>query len=282
MTPSEALEALKAAEVQHLPLALLQTDPAFQPREARLIPFRDQGRAESRSHEHVGTMRLALEGAQSVQLEPVLVADIDGGLLVIDGHHRLKAYSLALRQSIPARVSYMKHREAVLASKLANSTVRALEMHREQRADAAWQYLAAVTRMGAVELPKGESLRRIAGLFGIGKDTVAAMLRKVPKVSPKEYAVESHDPGTGFPRWRYVREAGAGWQDMENKMSPERLMQHEAEKLAKRLGALIDRASPAAVRRALEMLANEAKLAASNKGTLAFLTDIAEPGSEDF
>lgn len=282
MTPSETLEALKVAEVRHLPLASLQTDPALQPRETRLIPFRDQGRAESRSHEHIGTMRLALEGSQVIELEPVLVADIDGELLVIDGHHRLKAYSLALRETIPARVCPMKHREAVLASKLVNISARALEMHREQRADAAWQYLAEVTRMGAGGLPKGASLRTVAGLFGIGKDTVATMLRRLPKVNAKDYAEASFDPGTQFPRWRYVREAGAGWQDMESKMSPEQLTQHEAEKLAKRLGALIDKASPAAVRRALEMMANEAKLAAGNADTLAFLAEIAEPSSDDF
>jgi len=227
-------------------------------------------------------MRLALEGAQGIQLEPVLVADIKGGLFVVDGHHRLKAYSLALRQTIPARVCPMRRCEAVLASKLVNVSARALEMHREQRADAAWQYLTTVTRIGADGLPKGESLRTVAGLFGIGKDTVRTMLCRLPKVNPKEYSEASYDPGTGFPRWRYVREAGAGWQDMESKMTPEQLTQHEAEKLAKKLGALIEKASPRAVQRALEMLANEAKLAANNADMLTLLAEIAEPGSDGF
>jgi hypothetical protein len=35
-------------------------------------------------------------------------------------------------------------------------------------------------------------------------------------------------------------------------------------------------------RRALEMLANEAKLEASNADTLAFLADIAEPATGDY
>lgn len=265
-----------------VPLAELRTDEALQPREARLVPFRKQRQVETRSEEHTGTMLLALRASAEVQLEPLLVAEMDGGLYVVDGHHRLKAYQKAPRETVPARVMPMVRRRAVLVSKLVNCSDRALEMHPEQKRDAAWQYLAAVTRQGAAELPAGESLRTIAGRFGIGKDTAADMLRRLPKVNPKEYPEAAHDPGTGFPRWRYVREAGAGWQDMQTKMTPEQLMQHEAERLAKKIGALIDRAHPEATRRALAMLANEAKLAASNADTLAFMAEIAEPDSGEF
>lgn len=265
-----------------VPLAELRTDDAFQPREGRLVPFRQQRQVESRSEEQTGTMLLALRASTEVQLEPLLAAEMDGGLYVVDGHHRLKAYRRAQRETVPVRRVPMERRRAVLVSKLVNCSDRALEMHPEQKRDAAWQYLAAVTKKGAAGLPAGESLRTIAGRFGIGKDTAADMLRRLPKVNPSGWSPEAHDPGTGFPRWRYVREAGAGWQDMETKMTPEQLMQHEAEKLAKKIGALIDKASPEATRRALAMLANEAKLAASNADTLAFLAEIAEPDSGEF
>ncbi|KRE92459.1 hypothetical protein ASG87_00640 [Frateuria sp. Soil773] len=247
-----------------------------------MVPFREQTRVEARSAEHVGTMRLALEAAQHVELEPLLVVEIDGRLLVVDGHHRLRAYHLAGRETVPCRVGSMDHHGAVMVSKLVNCAERSLEMHREQRADAAWQYVAHMTRQGTDGLPVGESRRTIAGRFGIGVATVQRMLHKLPNVNPREYATEAHDPGTGFPRWRYVREAGAGWQDMESKMTPEQLMQLEAEKLARKIGALIDKASPEATRRALAMLANEAKLAASNADALDFLTEIAEPDSGEF
>lgn len=282
VTIDQTLQRLQSAEVQQLPLSALKTDDAFQPRMERLVPFRDRARIESNSTRHAGTMRLVLQASHTEQLEPVLVADVAGVLYVVDGHHRLKAYRLAQRDTIPARVLPMKHLMAVLVSKLVNCTERALEMHPEQQRDAAWQYLAAVTRRGASGLPAGESLRTVAAHFGIGKDTVGAMLRKLPEVKPKDWSSAAHDPGTGFPRWRYVRDAGAGWQDMEQHMTPEQITQHKAERLAKKTGALWGKATAEVLKRALEMLANEAKLAVRNADTLAFLADIAEPDSGDF
>lgn len=282
MTVDQTLQRLQAAEVCKVPLTELRTDDALQPREGRLVPFRKQRQVETHSEEHTGTMLLALRASAEVQLEPLLIAEMDGGLFVVDGHHRLKAYQKALRETVPVRVVPMDRRRAVLVSKLVNCSDRALAMHAEQKLDAAWQYLAAVTKQGASGLPAGESLNAIAGRFGVGRPTVQRMMRKLPKVDLKEWNPEALDPGTGFPRWRYVREAGAGWQDMQTKMTPEQLMQHEAEKLAKKIGALIDKAHPEATRRALEMLANEAKLAASNADTLEFLAEIAEPDTGEF
>jgi hypothetical protein len=247
---------------------------------ARMVPFKDQGRVESRSEEHIGTMRLALEAAHSVQLEPLLAADVDGSLLVVDGHHRLRAYRCAQREIIPVRVCPMELAQAVLASKLVNCTGRALEMHPEQRRDAAWQYLAVVTRSGAIGLPTGESLRTIVGRFGIGYGTAQRMLCKLPEVNPKDWSSEAMDTGTGWPRWRYVREAGAGWRDMKEKMDVEQITQHEAEKLARRIGALMEKATPAAVKLAVQMLGIEAQLEAVNEDRLDFAAATAE--SMDF
>lgn len=275
MTIQQALERLKAAEVQQLPLASLQTDDALQPREGRMVPFRDQMRVERRSEEHTGTMRLSLESAHSHELEPVLVADIGGGLFVVDGHHRLKAYRRVQRETIPARVYPMCHRMAVLVSKLVNCGDRALEMHHEQRRDAAWQYLVEVTRQGATGMPAGDSCRTVAGRFGISAPTVSRMVRKLPQVTPQDFSPEALDPGTGWPRWRYVREAGAGWQ-MKETMDMEQLTQHEAEKLARKVGALFEKATPEAVRRAVQMLGIEAQLDVCNEDTRDFHAATAE------
>lgn len=282
MNPQAALERLQAAGVRRVPLDSLQTDEALQPRELRMVPFRFQAGVQGRSEEHAGTMRLAVEANASVELEPLLVAEIERGLFVVDGHHRLRAYRLARREAAPCRVMAMRRREAVMVSKLVNCSSRALEMHPEQRRDAAWQYLAEVTRQGADGLPAGESTRSIGGRFGVSHTTVATMLRTLPKVNPKEWPAGAHDPGTGFTRWRYVRENRGGWQGMESKMTPEQLTQREAEKGARKIGAILEGMTAEARRRALEMLANEAKLEASNADTLAFLADIAEPETGDY
>jgi uncharacterized ParB-like nuclease family protein len=275
-TIQQTLERLKAAEVQELRLDSLHTDGALQPREARMVPFRDQAKVEKRSEEHTGIMRLALEAAHTIQLEPVLVAEISGALFVVDGHHRLKAYSRAKRETIPARALPMDHARAVLVSKLVNCDARALEMHAEQRRDAAWQYLAVVTRRGATGMPEGESLRAIAGRFGVSRDTIDRMRRQLPKVNLKDWNSEACDPGTGWPRWRYVRENNGGWQDMKEEMDVEQITQHEAEKLAKKIGALMDKATPEAVRRAVRMLGIEAQMEATNEDARAFTKETAE------
>lgn len=275
MTIQQALERLKAAEVRQLPLASLQTDGALQPREGRMVPFRDQMRVERRSEEHIGTMRLALESTHSYQLEPVLVADVGGSLFVVDGHHRLKAYRRVQRETIPARVYPMGHRMAVLVSKLVNCGDRALEMHPEQKRDAAWQYLGAVTRQGATGMPAGDSCRTVAGRFGIGKDTVTNMLRRLPKVNPKDYA-GALDPGTGWPRWRNVREGPAAWQQEHEEMDMEQMTQHRAELMAKKLGALKDSDTPEVFRLALLMVDSEEQLEESNPDALAFESETAE------
>jgi hypothetical protein len=201
-------------------------------------------------------------------------------LFVVDGHHRLKAYRRAQRDTIPARVCPMDRRMAVLVSKLVNCSGRALEMHPEQKLDAAWQSLAALTGRGVIGLPEGESCRSIGGRFGIGHVTVHRMLRRLPEVNPGEWPPAALDEGTGFPRWRYVREAGAGFPTMKELMDVEQITQHEAEKLAKRMGALMEKASPEAVKRAIRMLGIEAELEATNQDRQDFIEATSE--SSDF
>jgi uncharacterized ParB-like nuclease family protein len=272
----QALQRLQSADVQMLPLAELKTDDTFQPREVRMVPFREQTGVERRSEDHISAMRFVLEAAQGTELEPVLVAEVQGSRYLVDGHHRLMAYRRAQREAIPARVIPMGRAKAVLVSKLVNCTGRALEMHAEQRRDAAWQYLAAVTKRGAVSLPARESTRTVGALFSIGHSTVVRMLRRLPKVNPVDWSTAALDPGTGFPRWRYIREAGAGWQDMRERLDVEQLTQHEAEKFARKVGALIEKTSPEAVRRAWRMLGIESQLETVNEDMRDFATDTAE------
>ncbi|MGN6383167.1 MAG: ParB N-terminal domain-containing protein [Dyella sp.] len=284
MTVDRTLQRLQAAQVQRLPLSSIETDEALQPREGKLIPFREQTRAERRSEEHIGTMRLALEAAQSIDLEPVLVAEIASRRFIVDGHHRLKAYQQAKRTTIPARVLPMGRGEAVLVSKLVNCTERALEMHPEQRRDAAWQYIAATARRGAdgeaATLAPGDSYRSIRGRFGIGKDTVPKMLRKLSGLNPSGFPAEKCDPGTGFPRWKAVKDWRVLDEEDELSNSPvsaDQWTQLEAINVARKLGTVQSGTTPAAWKLGLELFAKEAKLEAADGDIQDFLADIADP-----
>lgn len=259
MTIQQALERLRAAEVQRLPLSTLQTDEALQPREMRVVPYADKARTEGRSEGHIGTMLLALRASAEVQLEPVLLAEIDGGLFVVDGHHRLNAYQRAQRVTIPARVMPMGRRVAVMVSKVVNCEGRSLEMHQQQRAEAAWQYLAEVTRRGALGLPAGESMRTVAARFGVSSHvTISNMMKKLPAVNLSEWNTEALDLGTGFPRWRYVRgPRAAHWKDMAEKMTHDQLFARDVEKLKLRMGALMGKVDPKVAHAALADLWSE-------------------------
>lgn len=256
------LEHFRCNPLQLLPTSDIQLADALQPRVARIVPIRDKGRIEQGREQHIATLRLALEASEQTQLDPVWVAQIAqpapvaAGLYLVDGHHRLTAYKQAGRDVIPASILPMDWHLAVTVSKLVNCTGRSLALHKEQSRDAAWQYLAVLTHRGANQLPKGESLRSVAGRFGISKNTVSSMLTYLPRVVPAEFNSLSIDPGTGWPRWRYVREANSSWQTSLPSTEQQQL-DRDAEKVARNIVKLVDGSSPAVRARALEMLAND-------------------------
>ncbi|MGX9718828.1 DNA-binding protein [Stenotrophomonas acidaminiphila] len=262
MNYDATLEQFRRTPQQLLPTGDVRLADALQPRVARIVPIRDKGRIEQSRDQHIATLRLALEASEQTQLDPVWIASIKraepvaDGLYLVDGHHRLSAYRLAGRDAIPASILPMDWRAAVAVSKLVNCTGRSLALHKEQCRDAAWQYLAILTHRGANELPKGESLRSVAGRFGISKNTVSSMLTYLPRVVPTEFNSLAIDPGTGWPRWRYVREANSPWQtSLPN--SDQQQLDRDAERIARNIVKLVDGSSPAVRARALEMLAND-------------------------
>ncbi|MFW9439194.1 ParB N-terminal domain-containing protein [Xanthomonas euvesicatoria] len=257
------MEQFKQAQTRLIKIGEIRIHDALQPRVARLVPFKDKGRAEESSEQHIATLRLVLEAAEDKQLDPIWLADIgsdepvETGLYVVDGHHRLRAYQQAGRKQVPAGVLALDWRTALVVSKLVNCTGRSLALHNEQRRDAAWQYLADLTHRGAIELPSvGESLRSVAARFGISKSTVSSMLTNMPHVIATEFHTLAIDPGTGWPRWRHVREAKNPWQT-SLPSSDQQQLDRDAERVARHIVKLVDGSSPAVRARALEMLAND-------------------------
>ena len=256
-SPSTLLQRWRETDPRRLPCRELGTDEALQPRVQRLAPYRDWPRLEDASEEHVAVMRSRLASSSAVELEPVLVAKVDASLLLVDGHHRLRAYIAERRATIPARILQVTLRQAILASKFANLDGAKLPLHSEQRRDAAWQYLAELTHRGTLGLPEGESLRSLGARFGIAANTVRAMLKKLPEVDPSSYSEEACDPGLRWPRWKYVRDSA--WKGGLDAMPADMRAEWRAEKVAAQLARVMERADVEILLRALTLLCGEAR-----------------------
>ena len=189
---------------------------------------RDKVKNESDQHARLLSERLSI----CQDLDAILVAEINGDLFVIDGHHRLKAYKLAKRSEIPAKVYKTDWDTAVMVSKLVNLDRRALRMHKDQSMEACWQYLAAVTHQGKVSHSDTTSCRKTGRLFGVSHDTVHRMLTALPCVNLQDFGVESLDPGTVWPLWRYAKGTYEPFGDASDNLKAE----HHAEKISTLLG----------------------------------------------
>lgn len=246
----EALKALLAIEAKDIPLSELFFHQEFQPRVPQLIPERHRYGVLSRSSEHVDSLLRKLQSSADYQLDAILVAHIDdescplpSGLYIIDGHHRIAAYSQAGRSHIPCRLMAMGYRDALMASKLVNCTHRAMKMHEEQRLDAAWQWMIIASDGAKRPLPKSASLRNIASMFDIDKSTVQRMKKRLGEVNPDEYDPAIMAPETGWPRWKDTRLHRDPWLNHLAKLSPEERITQEARVLLGRASDLFQKAS---------------------------------------
>lgn len=262
----------QAQPVQMLPAGRIKTDPAYQPRDPAIAPFRDRGRLERESEQHIA--RLA-EHLQDTELDPLLVADTGAGLYVVDGHHRLRAYKRTGRRPVPARVLQVAPVQARLVSKLVNCSGAKLALHAEQARECAWQTLAHITRRGRSPLPAGTSARAIGRQFGTSYETVRAMLRRLPDVKPEDFQPPACDPGTGWPQWRHVKGNAirARFEDVPTGQR-ERL---QAEHVAAKLAAMVERFGRDVVQRGIDLLRDEALSDAAEA-----LTQALPPESDDY
>lgn len=231
----EDLETLLAIEARNISLSDLFVRAEFQPRSIELIPHRHWHGVKSRSSDHVDSLLRKLQSRADYQLDPILVAYIDdelcllsSGLYVIDGHHRIAAYSQAGRSDIPCRVQSMSYRDALMLSRLANCNHRAMKMHEEQRLDAAWQWMVLASNYGTRPLPKSASLRNVATMFDIDKNTVQRMKKRLSEVNPDNYDSAKKAPETGWPRWKYIRLHRDAWVNHLAKIPQEERIEQEA------------------------------------------------------
>ncbi|WEN14646.1 ParB N-terminal domain-containing protein [Rhodanobacter sp. AS-Z3] len=246
-----------ALPVTMILLEEIETDEALQPRTRDVVAARDRYRLDEASELHIARLRDDLAAFPGKEAEPLLVAEVGGRRLLVDGHHRREAYRLARRRVAPVRLLRMSMSEAVMVSKLVNCGGVKLPLHPEQAKEAAWQYLAHITGRGRRPLPPGQSRRGIAGTFGVSKSTVCRMIEALPKVKLGDFGDDALDPGTGWPRWRHCR--GNAWRDVFDDISLDDRLRLKAEKLAERLAAMLDKAGPKVSRMAAEILLAERK-----------------------
>lgn len=232
-------------DTRAVPLAEIKMHPELQPRSLELLKVRERTRQEDQSEHHIRDMALLLRADPKAELFPVHLADVDGVLYVVDGHHRLASYKRAKRETIPARVAPMTLVQAHTASKLANVQGAKLAMQVEQKRNALWHYLAAITHRGARPLPAGETQRQLSGRFGVSRDTLQRMLERLPEVDPTRFDPKHLDGITGWPHWRWTKATVRN--DMWQAMTPDMRQQWQADKYAKALRKLWDRYDPEVV-----------------------------------
>lgn len=97
-------------------------------------------RGQALDEHHLGQLSRAL--AVVSDLAPILVVACGDRYILVDGHHRLAAYSLAKRASIPVQVFTGSIRAAVLEATLRN-TAATLQMDNRQRQDCGWRLVNA-------------------------------------------------------------------------------------------------------------------------------------------
>ncbi len=255
------LAAWRAVEPQQVALGKLKEDPMFQPRNLRLIPYADRGRQEAASENHVADLAAKLTNGR--ELEPLLVARIDGKLWLIDGHHRLKAYRRQQRRTVPVRIMDADQTTALMVSKVVNCDGVKLPLHTRQKADGAWQYLAHVTARGRLPLPGGESQHSLERTFGVPRTTIRRMLKRLPTIKLSEFGPEACDAGTGWPQWRQC--CGNAWKSFCDDVPEDKREQHLIERTAARLAAIKDKTGAEVFLKALKALQDEAIAEAADK-----------------
>lgn len=163
---------------------------------------------------HVAKLVAALKASRRVELDPIKVLRIGTRNIVVDGHHRLKAYRNAKRQGIPVEWALGSPKYALLAAGAENKKI-SLPLTSLDRSQRAWTLVA---------LEAGYSKRQIHEGTGASESTIASMRKRLK---------ELQDAGEEIPdTWR---EAKSGKEPDPDWL--EKMVQDWAERITKNFGA---------------------------------------------
>jgi hypothetical protein len=198
MEAMELLRRWQETPPQNLPLHTVRTDPRYQPRCVSSVCYAGRQTWENSSAAHVNGLRDRL---RLLALDPILVADIDGVMFVVDGHHRLRAYRAEGCSHVPARVLSVSDAQALQVSALANASAPlSLSMVADHRREALWRFLGSLLQYGRRPDALLPSQRKLAQAFGVPQASAQRMCGKARERTPT--AVQPH--GLPWPLWREI------------------------------------------------------------------------------
>lgn len=219
----------------------IETVPEYQPRDPSLIEgdvarFRQNRSLEQMREEIVAFLRVSPENVT----DPVWIVEIEGQKVLVDGHHRLEAYSRTKRQFIPAKVYRGRNPKklARLACRLANVRGSRVQLHPHEIREAVWQTLRELTNEGrrdweAVQAA-GYSFRIIRSRFAgqPSQGTLSSMVKHLGRVRA-EYLPEEG----AWPTWKQY----LAWHRKERLESKGNLEEeYDVEKIADQLARKVE------------------------------------------
>jgi len=198
-----------------IPLDQVQSMPeVFQPRMSQVV------------EKHVSDLRSSLKTVG--ELTPVIVIALGKHPIIVDGHHRLEAYRMELRDEIPVEFFRGTVQEAILLSGTANSKT-IMPLNRFQRSNWAWKLVRMVN--------PGDthgylfSKRQITASSGASSGAVAAMRRAARALG---------EDADNYPTWDAARIACQNMEEPETyKPFGEEELEEQAQLIADRIAQSI-------------------------------------------
>ena len=216
--------------------------PALQPRNEAACMRHEADLDAKQGEQQINRLAIWLQEHPGEDLEPVLLTKVERTQYVVDGHHRLAAYRRAGRKTMPALVRQVPLPRAVHIAALANLGGEKRVLTSGQRLEAAWQWIAEVTRGGQRELPKGATMRSVASMYGIGKQSVQRMTERLPKAradrDARLFRGDQMNAVTNWPMWRHARGQG-DWQDRE--ANADEIHNRKVDRMAAKISTWIER-----------------------------------------
>ncbi len=154
----------------------------YQKRRPMVEKDRDRQAFNKESREHIEQMALQLSTDPYYHLEPISLAqyfdrEYRHNLVLVDGHHRYKAYQAAGRKLIPARQIRVPESVAEDLAYILNQSAATLGVSNEQKLQQVWELVLARHKEGN-HWENGWTGNQLARTFGNITSTVKRMVKR--------------------------------------------------------------------------------------------------------